>query len=97
MKDKILDLIKNDSEVQNRLLKCDSKAKAVRVVQSELPEAKQEDIDQAVRELVQQVREIQTQYLEQEEKGENMVKADTVTTATTVTTITLAASSYAFM
>ena len=57
-----------------------------------------EEIQQAVKQIIAKLNEMQANYLKEEENGVLKAKnGDTVTTATTVTTITAAASSYAFI
>ena len=94
---KIMELVQNDTELQNELIHCTTKSQAVEAIQKRVPEATKEDIDQAVKNLVQKINEVQSDYLKNEESELISGKNDTVTTATTVTSITAAASSYAFL
>lgn len=94
---KIMELIQNNTELQNELMHCTTKSQAVEAIQKRIPEATKEDIDQAVKNIVKKINEVQSDYLKDEESELTSDKNDTVTTATTVTSITAAASSYAFI
>lgn len=95
---KVLDLIQNDEELQQELMKCNNKNSALEAVKRRAPEVTPEEIQQAVKQIIAKLNEMQANYLKEEEKGVLKAKnGDTVTTATTVTTITAAASSYAFI
>lgn len=95
---KVLDLIQNDEELQQELMKCNNKNLALEAVTRRAPEVTSEEIQQAVKQIIAKLNEMQADYLKEEENGVLKAKnGDTVTTATTVTTITAAASSYAFI
>lgn len=94
---KIMELMQNDAELQNELMHCTSKSQAVEAIQKRIPDAAKEDIDQAVKNIVKKINEMQNDYLRDEESDLASDKNGTTTTAITVTTITAAASSYAFM
>lgn len=94
---KIMELMQNDTELQDELLHCTAKSQAVDAIQKKVPEATKEDIDQAVKNIVKKLNEVQNDYLKDEESELDSAQNGTTTTAITVTTITAAASSYAFM